>query len=262
MEPATLSDTSRFSEWALVLRNFFLPVHCKACGDRILTEENGFFCPGCWARAPWIEPPCCTHCGRPHERMIALGNAPEHYPCADCREKPNRHISRVFAAARYDGVTADAVKLCKFGGRQLLARPMGAALRECAANRMDPDLYDVLVPVPLHRVRLRQRGFNQSLLLADAVLEAFPRASVDKSLKRIRPTRAQSLLTTKERADNVRGAFAVIGDSLKGKTVLLVDDVVTTQGTVTECARIVRKAGAARVDVLAFALAVPEIKYV
>ena len=73
-------------DWALALKNLFLPVYCKACGVRILTEHNVFFCPDCWMRAPWIEPPYCTGCGKPHPGMIALGNAPEHFPCADCRE--------------------------------------------------------------------------------------------------------------------------------------------------------------------------------
>ena len=110
-------------------------------------------------------------------------------------------------------------------------------------------------------VRLRQRGFNQSLLLAEQVLPEFPRVALDSSLIRVRPTRAQSRLKPKERAENVRGAFAVTGDTVKKKTVLLVDDVVTTRETVTECARVLRRAGAARVDVLAFALAVPRTRW-
>lgn len=248
-------------DWALALKNLFLPVYCKACGVRILTEDNVFFCPDCWMRAPWIEPPYCTCCGKPHPGMIALGNAPEHFPCADCRETKHPRVDRVFAPAVYDDVVKTAVKLFKFGGRRQLARPMGEALRDMVRERMDPDLYELIIPVPLHPVRLRQRGFNQSLLLAQEVLPEFPGAALDSSLIRVRPTRAQSRLKPKERAENVRGAFAVTGDTVKKKTILLVDDVVTTRETVTECARVLRRAGAARVDVLAFALAVPRTRW-
>ncbi len=243
------------SNWPLALRNFFLPVHCRACQARMLTEENGFFCPDCWARAPWVEPPLCTKCGRPHQRMIALGNAPN-FPCADCREKPNKHIDRIYGVARYHGVILDAVKMLKFRGRRRLAIPMGAAMAEFAAENMPVDDYNLVMPVPLHRVRLRQRGFNQSLLLAEQILPVFPAAQIDQSLQRIRPTRVQSRLKgPADRAANVRGAFAVIGDTVKGKTVLLMDDVVTTSGTVTECARMLKRAGARRVDVFTMALA-------
>ena len=242
-------------DWALALRNFFLPVYCRACQARMLTEENGFFCPECWASAPWVEPPLCTLCGRPHQRMIALGNAPD-FPCAHCREKPNKHIDRVYGVARYHGVIMEAVRLFKFRGRRRLAIPMGAAMAEFAAARMPVDDYDLIVPVPLHRVRLRHRGFNQSLLLAEQILPVFPVAQIDQSLQRIRPTRVQSRLKgPADRAANVRGAFAVVGDAVKGKTVLLIDDVVTTSGTVTEGARMLKRAGAKRVDVFTAALA-------
>jgi len=248
-------------DWALALRNFFLPAYCHACQTRILMEENGFFCPDCWVRAPWVEPPLCTQCGRPHQRMIALGNAPN-FPCADCREKPNRHIDRVYGVGRYHGVIMDAVKVLKFRGRRRLALPMGAAMAEFAEEYLPVGDYDMLVPVPLHRVRLRQRGFNQSLLLAEQVLHVFPSAQIDQSLQRIRPTRVQSRLKgPADRAANVRGAFAVLGDAVKGKTVLLMDDVITTSGTVTECARMLKRAGARRVDVFTFALAYPGLHH-
>jgi ComF family protein len=242
-------------DWTLALRNFFLPVYCRTCQERLLTEENGFFCPDCWAHAPWVELPLCTKCGRPHQRMIALGNAPN-FPCAECREKPNKHIDRVYGVARYHGVIMEAVKLLKFSGRQRLVLPMGAAMAEFSVENMPVGDYDLILPVPLHRVRLRQRGFNQSLLLAEQILPAFPSAMIDQSLQRIRPTRVQSRLKgPADRAANVRGAFAVVGDTVKGKTVLLIDDVVTTSGTVTECARMLKRAGAVRVDVFTAALA-------
>lgn len=258
-EAATLGERAggaRLDEWGLALKNLFLPIFCKQCGLRLLTEENGFFCPTCWDLSPRIRRPFCTRCGRPHPGAVGFGTL-SNFPCAECRERPNRHIRRVYGTAAYDGAIAEAIKWFKFRDRPRLAGPLGELLLDFANREMETDRYDLIVPVPLHRVRERMRGYNQSRLLAEQVLPAFPRAALDVSLKRIRPTRTQSHLSEKERAANVRGAFAVLGDSCRGKRVLLVDDVVTTNSTVTECAAALRRAGAIEVDVLAAALAVP-----
>jgi ComF family protein len=149
-----------------------------------------------------------------------------------------------------------AIRLLKFYDRQSLARPLARMMAEFAEREMDCRQYDYLIPVPLHRVRQRERGYNQSKLIAANLLDAFPGAALDESLRRIRPTRVQSLSsTTAERRANVRGAFAVSGEHLRDKAVLLVDDVVTTGGTTAECARALKRAGAAVVDVMAAALA-------
>jgi ComF family protein len=244
-----------WQEWWLDLKNLFLPVFCRQCAARLMTEENGFFCPTCWEGSPRIERPFCTGCGKPHEAAVGIATR-SNFPCAECRTKPNRHVRRIYGAAVYDGPIAEAVKLLKFSDRQRLAGPLADAMAEFAACEMDSAQYTALVPVPLHHVRERERGFNQSLLLAQHLQAVFPNALLDLSLMRIRPTRTQSRLKAEERAANVRGAFAVEGGALQGKTVLLIDDVVTTGGTITECARALKRAGAVEVDVFAAALAV------
>ncbi len=140
-------------------------------------------------------------------------------------------------------------------------RPLGELMLEFAREEMELSIYDCLAPVPLHPVRQRDRGFNQSLLLAEYLSAAHANLPVDQSLRRIRPTRAQSSLKSEERAANVRGAFAVVEGSVEGKTILLIDDVITTSGTVSECARALRRAGAAEVDVFAAALACPTVRF-
>jgi len=244
--------------WWLTLKNLVFPVFCKECGYWLLTEENGFFCPTCWEMSPRIGRPFCTHCGRPHAEVVGL-DPPPNFPCAGCRANPPAHLRSIYGAARYDGAVAAAVKLFKFHDRPRLARPLGDLMAAFAKEHMDCDAYDYLVPVPLHRVRKRDRGYNQSRLLAESIVSAFPRAAVDESLRRIRPTRVQSTLTDhKARRANVAGAFAVVGDSVfNDAAVLVIDDVVTTGGTVSECAAALRRAGAAEVDVFAAALAVP-----
>lgn len=241
--------------WAKAFKDLVFPIFCKQCGVRLLTEENGYFCARCWEASPRIERPFCTGCGRPHQQMVGLGSL-SNFPCADCREHPNKHLRRIFAPALYDGAVAEAVKLLKFHGRERLAAPLGELLVDFAAREMDVTAYDLVVPVPLHSVRRRARGFNQSKLLAAAALSAFPGAVLDESLRRIRPTRTQSRLKGRsDRRHNVRGAFAVVGDAVSGKRVLLIDDVATTMGTVTECGAALQRAGAQWVDVLAVALA-------
>jgi ComF family protein len=125
---------------------------------------------------------------------------------------------------------------------------------------MDTDSYTLISPVPLHPIRLRDRGFNQAMLLAEGVSHHFPNAELFSKLRRIRPTRVQSRLTNpNDRQSNVKGAFAVDrAIDLSGHRILLIDDVVTTGGTVSECAQALKRAGAAQVDVLAFALTVHE----
>jgi ComF family protein len=239
--------------WALAIKNLCFPIFCLNCSERLLDEENGFFCPTCWELAPRIEAPLCPSCGRPHVVMVGLGSR-RNFLCEDCREAPHDAIGRIYGAAMYEGVIAKAIQALKFNDRYRLSRPLGELMKQFAVEYMDVGTYDWVVPVPLHRVRLRDRGYNQSRLLATEIMPAFYNAQLSEDLKRIRPTRTQSKVVGKMRADNVRGAFAVAGDPFSDARVLLVDDVVTSGGTVCECARTLLRAGAARVDVFAAAL--------
>jgi ComF family protein len=242
--------------WLLALKNLVFPIFCRQCNARLLTDENGYFCATCWELCPRMERPFCTVCGQPFAGRAGF-STPNNFPCERCRNEPEPPYRRIFGAAHYDGSFAEAIRLLKFNGKVRLAGPIAETMAEFAARELDLDAYTRLVPVPLHRVRQRDRGFNQAELLANALLPIFPGATLDESLKRIRPTRAQSRLKDEEeRKRNVAGAFAVPEEfSFDGETVLLIDDVVTTGGTVAECARALRRAGAEMVDV--FAAAVP-----
>ncbi len=239
--------------WSLAAKNLFFPIFCRNCRERLLTEENGYFCPTCWEITERIEPPWCPRCGRPHTAMVGLGNR-RNFLCSDCRDTPPDPIGRIYGTALYEGVIADAVQALKFEDKHRLAGPLGETMTQFAATWMDLAGYDLLVPVPLHRVRQRERGYNQSTLLAEACEGAFPNAHVCEALKRIRPTRTQSTLAGVKRAENVRGAFAALGDGFENQRILLIDDVVTSGGTVIECARALMRAKAQSVDVLAVAL--------
>jgi len=182
------------------------------------------------------------------------------FPCGPCAaQAPRVPYRRVVGAAHYADAVEEAVKLLKFHDKQNLVMPLAHLLIEAAHRELTPSEYTLIVPVPLHRVRHRERGYNQAQLLAEAIAPVFPNARLDTSLIRIRPTHTQSRLRDPDaRRRNVRGAFAVKDGrtaALRGAAVLLLDDVVTTRGTVGECARILRRKGAVQVDVLAVALA-------
>jgi ComF family protein len=242
-------------DWSLALKNIVFPIFCKQCGVRLLTEENGYFCPTCWEASPKITRPFCSLCGRPHKDATGFDTR-SNFPCVECTSRDAApSYGRVWGARIYDESMREAVKLLKFNGKVRLAAALGEVMREFAMVEVPCEEYDYLAPVPLYRVRERERGFNQSLMLVEEILPAFPAASILTGLKRIRPTRTQSRLKDPgERKRNVEGAFAYEGESLKGRSVLLVDDVVTSGGTVSECARALRRAGA-KVDVFAATLA-------
>ena len=186
-------------------------------------------------------------CGNPLAGVTI--SPPQCGPCMD----PNRPLTSVVALYLYDGAPALAVKALKYKNKRALALPMGRLLYGGLAMCGEVDL---VVPIPLHKSRLRQRGFNQaSLLLSD--IEARGTPAVDhRLLQRVRKTSSQAGLSRQGRLRNVKGAFRVKAsekEGLKGKRVLLVDDVLTTGSTLTACASALKRAGAASVSALVFA---------
>jgi len=241
---------------SLAVKNLLLPAFCRVCDMRILTEENLYYCPTCWSEIRLIERPFCSVCGRPHDKAAGFAER-ENFPCAECTEIKRKPYGRMYAATVYDGVAQDAIALFKYGSRQLLAGPLAALMAEFAEREIDLTRYDAIVPVPLHRARRRERGFNQSEELARDLSERFPFLRVHNALVRVRETPQQTRLRYDERRRNIKGAFAVGQDGdCRGKTLLVVDDVITTGATAEECARTLRRGGAKQVDVLAVARAV------
>ena len=247
------------SGWTLTLKNLCLPVFCQECKRRLLTDENGYFCPTCWELSRRIERPFCTVCGKPHQGRAGFGVV-HNFPCGVCRLAVARPFGRIYGAAYYEGAVAEAIKLLKFSWKHRLAEALAERMIEFAQDEIDCAAYTDLVPVPLHRVRQRARGFNQSTLLATHLLPAFPNARLNEDLTRLRPTLPQSLLKHGVvRRTNLVGAFAVDRKyDFNGRHVLLIDDVVTSTQTVVECTDALKRAGAERVDVFAAALAMQD----
>ena len=189
----------------------------------------------------------CPKCGHPLRGPPDLA-----FTCIPCRRK-RLYFRCARSAGIYDGALREAIHALKFDGRRALAKPLGLLMADAAID--DPRFREVeaVIPVPLHPQRLKERGFNQSELLANAVAQALNRP-VAALLRRIRPTAAQSGLSEADRRKNVRDAFAATG-RLDGVVALLVDDVLSTGSTTSACARELTRAGAEEVLVLTAAVA-------
>ncbi len=229
---------------ALDLLEFFLPRLCVFCGGVVEQEAAAAVCGECENQVQWVASPLCPCCGR----VFARREGADHL-CGPCQTDPPA-FTRARAAALYEGPVALAITRFKYGRRldhlpvlqSWLKKPW---CRELVAGA------ELILPVPLHPRRLKARGFNQALLLA----ETFPETPLRReTLVRVRHTPPQVGLNPRERRENVQGAFALPRpQEVKGKTVLLVDDLYTTGATVRECARVLKRAGAEQVDVLTVA---------
>jgi ComF family protein len=239
-----LSPGIRLKRLGLTVLEFFLPRLCLFCEAAVPEAAAVAVCPECEAQIQWVAGPLCTCCGK----MFADRDGGDRL-CGDCQTDPPP-FARARAAALYDGPVAQAITSFKFGRRLACLPVMQHWLRRPLCRELVAAA-DLLVPVPLHPKRIRNRGFNQALFLA----QAFPETPLAReAVVRTRHTPPQVGLNPKERRDNVTGAFAVPDPaSVKGKSVLLIDDLFTTGSTVRECVRVLRRAGARQVEVLTVA---------
>ncbi len=246
--------TSVLRRLASALLDLCLPRTCAGCQRAWLLAEQGFWCPDCLNTLVWIKSPRCPCCGIP---FLDSPDSPDHL-CGDCL-MGNYAFDAARSAVLYAGVVRERVHRLKFGGR-LHWVPALAALMTQSIDQKDPVTdVDVIVPVPLHDQRLRQRGFNQSGLIAREFGRHHSIPIGFGALIRHRATQPQTRLGRRERLQNVRGAFTVARpDAVRNRAVLLVDDVLTTGTTLSECAKVLKRAGAHRVYALTVARVVPE----
>jgi ComF family protein len=224
-----------------------LPPRCLNCGATVGEPEA--LCGACWASMTFFAPPWCRVCGLPFEHPIGEGAI-----CGACAARLPAW-DRARAVLRYDRHSRRLVLMLKHGDQTHLAGAFGRWMQRSGGEVLTEA--DLLIPVPLHWTRLLARRFNQAALLARAVRSAGGPALGADWLVRRRRTPSQGRMGPLARARNVRGAFALRrGRSVEGKHVVLIDDVMTTGATAEECARVLRRAGAASVGVLVLARAV------
>ncbi len=220
------------------------PPRCLVC--RVLGESG--LCTACLARIVPVAPPFCRTCGQTVQ--------PTDGGCANCAVR-RPAFTRARALGAYDGVLRAAIHQFKYRDRPQLAAPLGLRLAAFARENA-PDLnglrFDTLLAVPMHPVRRRLRGYNQSERLARVVASELALPLLTDALVRARATRPQVGLASEARRGNLSGAFAVRRpDAVQGKTLMLIDDVVTTGSSLHECALILRAYGAKAVYALTLA---------
>lgn len=253
-EAGDLSIGSRASSGRLFLRGLarsafdvLLPPLCLACQTRVSAHDT--LCPCCWKKIDFIRAPLCDRLGLPlpYDTGGTMNSAA-------AAANPPRY-DRARAVARYDGLMRDLIHDFKFGdchnGKRLFGRWLAEAGHELLVSA------DVIVPVPLARFRLLTRRFNQAQILAAETARLCAKPVSSFLLSRVRSTPRQVGLSRLQRQRNVAGAFEIPPRrhaEVAGKAIVLVDDVITTGSTASAAAATLKRAGAARVDVLALAL--------
>lgn len=235
---------------AFWILDFALPPRCAGCGS--IVAEVHSFCPDCWKQIEFLGATGCVTCGLPLQATDA-GH------CAVCLAKPPR-IARTRAAVAYGEVSRGLALRLKYGRKIAIAKTMARYMAPLLDAQRGGAL---LVPVPLHRGRLWQRGFNQAAIVAR---ELSRRTGLDANvgvLKRVKRTPPLKGLSLQQRRRVVAGAFRVQDRSaVDGRTIVLVDDVLTTGSTANACARELRRAGAARVELISWARVVRPSQFV
>jgi len=213
------------------------PPVCTLCGGK--TRAGEYLCQRCEAKAMRIVAPFCQQCSEPFEGAISTV-----FTCANCAHR-TIYFDAAVAAYRGRGIVRQIIHDFKYGRqihlRHLVARWLCAAFDD---ERLRGREFDMIVPVPLHPARQRERGFNQANLLAE-LLTAQISIPSKPVLKRVRYTTTQTALDRAERMENLHNAFRLRRNAnVRGLRVLLIDDVLTTGSTLSECARILKRSGA------------------
>ena len=224
-------------------------VTCDVCGAELTAETRYTLCAECMTKLPRITGHRCLVCGVP------INDEADY--CLRC-QRTESVFRRNVSPLRYDGEGRQLVHMLKFGGKKYIARLLGAMMADEFLSSGEE--CEIVVPVPMSEKEVKRRGFNQSELLAADIGERLG-MPVLPALAKVKDTPPQKELTGKDRAENLKGCFALrFGEYVKGRKILLVDDVFTTGSTANECARTLLKGRARSVTVLTAAVTVPENK--
>ncbi len=233
------------------LADIIYPKNCLVCKKSLKGKAavDDIICAECWSKIKLNSPPFCHFCGR----QLNKKNITKHI-CPACVKK-ELHFDRAFSPCSYEGVIKELIHEFKYKNKdylgRTLARPMASFIKEYS---LPINHCDLIVPVPLYTAKLREREFNQAEVLSRHIAGEFNREVLCGRLLRHKPTRAQAELQENERFSNVKGGFTVTeAQNIKGKNILLIDDVLTTAATSSEAALALKNAGANIVFVLTLA---------
>ncbi len=224
--------------------DFALPPRCPGCGA--ITAEPHRFCLDCWSQLTFLGEPCCAVCALPFDYAPG-GDA----RCGACLAEPPA-FDRMRAAVAYGEIPRKVALKLKYGGRPGVAETMARLVQ----RHLDTPGDAILAPIPLHRWRIWKRGYNQAALVAAALARRTGLETCLDLIERTKATPPLKAMGPKQRRETVRGAFRVAErhkPRVRGRTIVLVDDVFTSGATADACARVLKRAGAARVELLCWA---------
>lgn len=240
-----------------VIKNFihgaidiFFPKICHACKKKIPDLSiDEVICVDCWAKIKKNTPPFCYSCGRNLSRKKSIKNT-----CLDCIKKPLQ-FDRAFSPCLYEGVIKELIHAFKYKKNDYLgitlAKLMIGFIKE---YNLPVQFMDLIIPIPLHKAKLREREFNQAFILSKYLGAAFNKEVSTENLLRDKNTKTQAELKDNERFSNVEKCFSLPqGNAVKNRNILLIDDVLTTGATASEAALTLKNAGANIVYVLTLA---------
>lgn len=231
------------------LLNLVYPKICLACRRKLkdIPSVDNLVCLKCWSAIQRNIPPFCSCCGRHMEQPVKN-------ICLSCIKKP-LHFNRAFSPCVYAGTIKELIHAFKYKNKDHLGFTLSRLMIEFIKEyNLNLNILDFIIPMPLHKVRLREREFNQAEVLSKYIAAEFKKPLLVDSLKRIGNSRTQTDLETEERFLNVKGIFSIDKkEAVKGKNILLVDDVLTSGATSSEAASALKQAGANLVFVLTLA---------
>ena len=234
---------------------FLYPAQCRHCGENLDPADSHYICKSCWDQVEYIDRPYCEKCGYPLDSLSSLPDRV--FSCADCPDETSFGKARSIAHY-YDSAIGEAIRLLKDNGKTIMAGKLAEIMAKGVHDLLDVNDYDCIVPVPIHKKKLRKRGYNQMDLIGRKMSAKLGIPIDAQSLVKSVHTPPQRGLKARDRVQNIKDSFSVIDPSkIAGKRVLLIDDVMTTGSTANECARVLLKEGkASNVDVLTLTRAV------
>lgn len=235
-------------------------LYCACCGKMIDESRTYRLCNECMDGMKWISDRVCSKCGR------RLSDSNPTGICFNCREHPHA-FDRGFTCTEYGTHERAMAFALKYDGRSDLAGVIGEIMADRMLAEFTPaelrDMYDLVLPVPVHKHKKRIRGYNQAALLAAEFVRRTGIDTNDSTLIRVKETHVMKSLGPDQRRENIRGAFALNpgrAEEIRCRSILLIDDIYTTGATIDEIATVLRSAGAERVDFLTFASGADVIK--
>ena len=234
------------------LLNFIFPPFCASCHQKILQPESGLICEACWDSIERWKAQSCQRCGM---QVPSVSESQVPLLCPRCRI-PDWACADIRAIGPFKAPLSDAIHLLKYSDRRSVVEKLSFYMEQSLTEAAHYREADLILSVPLHPARKRERGYNQAQLLAQALGQIMNKPCPENIIARARHTQTQTKLNKQQRLENVKDIFTVKKPELvKGKSVILIDDVLTTGATIGSCAGKLLEAGASQVLALTAAAA-------